>query len=68
MRMDDDFIPFVPMSTGSELKIEPIPNGISCCPMKEYHPECIADTCAWWDADRNQCAILTLAKAEAKRK
>lgn len=24
--------------------------------------------CAWFDEDRNQCAMMTIAKAEAKRK
>ena len=25
-------------------------------------------SCAWFDVDRLQCAVLTIAKAEAKRK
>lgn len=33
------------------------------CPVEHVY----CDTgCAWWDADRNQCAMLTIAKAMHK--
>lgn len=38
------------------------------CPLcTEFHI-CRKERCAWWDEDRNQCAVLTIAKAEAKKK
>ena len=44
---------------------------IPICPMitrSDCLPAYCKPTCAWFDEDRNQCAILTIAKAEAKRK
>lgn len=44
---------------------------IPICPMitrSDCLPAFCKSSCAWFDEDRNQCAILTIAKAEAKRK
>lgn len=53
------------------------PNDHPICPViwlrMETEKTCVRcdPICAWWDADRNQCAMLTIAKAihkEANKK